>query len=92
MASAVQLGGAPASPLFVRYGQATIPNGQQLIRVVDADITANSVVVMSLGLTGGALSVQTGSAITLEPTVGFDCRISAVAVGAQLVSWAVLRY
>jgi hypothetical protein len=92
MASAVQLGGAPASPLFLRSGQATIPNGLQLFRVIDADITANSIVVANLGLAGGALSVQTGMTITLEPTQGFDIRISAGAAGAQLVSYAVLRY
>jgi hypothetical protein len=92
MASAVQLGGAPASPLFVRSGQATIANGQQLFRVDDADITASSVVVLSVGLTGGALSGQRSATVVLEPGVGFDVCIGAVAVGAQLVSYAVLRY
>lgn len=95
MASAVQLGGAPASPLFVRSGQATILQNTQAIAVVDADITASSVVV-AVAVSDNAVEPPTQSvAVCLDAGTGFTIRSSAIATnpGTGLVcQYAVLRY
>jgi hypothetical protein len=95
MASAVQLGGAPASPLFLRSGQATILQNTSAIQVVDADIT-NSSVVVALASSDNAVRPPTQTvSVSLEAGVGFYIRSSAVATnpGTGLVcQYAVLRY
>ena len=95
MSSAFILSGAPASPILLRSGQATIPQNLQLIAVVDASITASSVVVASAVSDNGVVPAAQSVAVCLQAGVGFTIRSSAVATnpGSGLVcQWAVLKY
>ena len=91
MASAVQLGGSPASPLFVRSGLATIPAGAKVVVVADLDITASSIVVCSgSGAVDATAFVFSVSALTAGAS--FTIETQANATADKVVSWAILRY
>jgi hypothetical protein len=95
MASCVHQNGSNASETPLRSGSGTIATNTQSFAVVDASITANSIVVVNLGLDNGALATQTGMSVCLNPGTGFTVRISAVATNPGtgcLFSYAVLRY
>lgn len=95
MATAVHQSGSNASETPLRVGSVTIPQNTQLFAVVDANITASSVVVANLGLDNGALATQTGMSVCLNPGTGFTIRISAIATNPGtgcLVNYAILRY
>lgn len=90
---ASQQSGTPACESFLRQGSGSIANPNQILDVVDAAITASSIVVANLGLGNAALSTQTGMTVCLNPGVGFSVRLSAAAIaGGQIVNWAVLKY
>lgn len=92
--SALVFQGSPASVDLLRQGQSFLPVGDQTAIVVDAAITANSIVVATLGSLGsGAVSAQTG--LVVQPLIGtnFTIRLAAVAAATgQYVNWAVLKY
>jgi hypothetical protein len=95
MSAAVFLSGTPATPVLPLTGVATIVQNTQAIAVVDAKITASSVVVCALGLDNAALATQPGHSVCLQPGVGFTIRTTAIATNpgsGLLVNWAVLKY
>jgi len=95
MSASVQLGGAPASSLFVRSGSATIVQNTQAIAVPDTKISASSVVVAVASNDNAVVPPTQSVAVCLQPTIGFTIRSSAVATnpGTGLVcEYAVLRY
>jgi hypothetical protein len=81
----------------MRQGTGNIAQNTSSVAVVDAGITANSIVVVNLGLDNGALATQTGMSVCLNPSTGFTVRISSVAVAGAgntgcNFSYAILRY
>ena len=91
---AANLSGIPASPIFQRQGTALIAAGAAVVAVADAAITANSVVLVQLGLDNNALATQPGCSVCLNPGVGFSVRTTANAVAGTglIVNWCVLKY
>jgi hypothetical protein len=97
MSSASIVQGSPAAPSLLRQGTALISAGDRVTpRVVDAAITADSVVICwGLGARDGD-GTTTGArgfcVDTLEPGLGFVIRSQGEAVANKNVGWAVLKY
>ena len=97
MSAAAHFQGTPASVDLLRQGTALISAGDALTaQIVDAAITANSVVICwGLGAADGN-GTTTGArgfcVDTLESGIGFVVRSQAQAVADKRVGWAVLKY
>jgi hypothetical protein len=84
------LSGSPASLSFLRSGSSgTITGPAVSVAVVDADITANSLVVIS----AKALDATANSAIVqCEAGVGFTIKVGAAPTAPTAFNWVVLKY
>ena len=98
MSAAAHFQGTPASVDLLRQGTATIlATAYATAQIVDAAITANSVVICwGLGALDGVPATPTGARTfcvdTLVPGTGFIIRSQGAAVADKLVGWAVLKY
>jgi hypothetical protein len=62
--------GAPATSFLLMSQYTSVCNGATAVTVVDAGVTAQSVIIITLGTVGGTVGVQP-HVVTITPGTGF---------------------
>ena len=80
----------------IRSGRAILGVGPQAGIVVDTNLTADSIVVVSFDTVAGSPILNTGYAVSIAPGDDFKVTLTAptnpVPAGNAFFNWAILKY